>query len=71
MWAGRCGSRGCRIALPARTRLGALEVRGGAAGLRQMSLSVEAANPAHQLYARSGFQTISRDSRDLLMLKRL
>jgi GNAT superfamily N-acetyltransferase len=51
--------------------LSALETDALGVGVLQLSLSVEAANPAHRLYARLGYQIVSRDHRDLLMLKRL
>jgi hypothetical protein len=41
------------------------------AGVHQLSLSVDAEDPAAQLYLRSGFEELSRDSSGIRMLKRL
>jgi GNAT superfamily N-acetyltransferase len=51
--------------------LAALEGRARSAGYRQLSLSVDAANPARRLYERCGYRTLSEDSEGIRMLKTL
>ena len=54
-----------------RRLLDALADAARAAGFAQLSLSVDAANPALRLYRRAGFETLRDDGRDVLMLRRL
>jgi GNAT superfamily N-acetyltransferase len=65
VWGGRRGE-GIGTSL-----IEALEKRAADAGLERMSLSVEAANPAVQLYERLGYYLVVDDDDDLLMLKSL
>jgi GNAT superfamily N-acetyltransferase len=51
--------------------LDALESRARAAAIAQLSLSVEAENPAHHLHERAGYKIVANDYRGLLMLKEL
>jgi ribosomal protein S18 acetylase RimI-like enzyme len=51
--------------------LEALEKAASAEGRAQISLSVDAANPAVRLYRRAGYDVVREDGRGLLMLKRI
>jgi GNAT superfamily N-acetyltransferase len=51
--------------------LAALEGRARAAGVRQMSLSVERENPARRLYQRCGYRLHSEDAEGVRMVKAL
>lgn len=51
--------------------LAALEARVRSAGYRQLSLSVDRANPSARLYQRAGYEILSQDEDGYLMLKRL
>ena len=65
VWEGRCGEGiGTKL-------MAALEESARAAGFSQLSLSVDADNPARHLYERLGYEELTADDGGVRMLKQL